>query len=68
MSGDDKLWSKRDVAEYLAVDVRTVERLAIPRVTITGTGRQRPMVRYYPDQVKAWVDARASRPKTRRAG
>lgn len=67
MTIDDKLWCKRDVATYLNVNVRTVERLAIPRVTITGTG-SRPMVRYYPDQVKAWVDARATRPKTRRAG
>lgn len=69
MTKDERLWSKAEVAEYLGVDVRTVERLQIPRVSIPGSGpKRRPMVRYYPDQVQAWADAYASRPKTRRAG
>lgn len=57
---DDNLWTKRDVARYLGLNVRTIERLAIPRVPIMVTGK-RPVVRYDPVQVKAWVDARRTR-------
>lgn len=60
MDGDERLWTKRDVAEYLGVNVRTVERMAIPRVSMRITGR-RPVVRYDPAQVKEWVDARRSK-------
>jgi hypothetical protein len=54
------LWTKRDVAAHLAVNVRTVERLPIPRIPIQVTGK-RPIVRFDPAQVKAWVDARRTR-------
>lgn len=29
-----RLWTKRDVADYLGVTVRTVENMAVPRVTL----------------------------------
>jgi hypothetical protein len=58
--GQLRLWTKRDVADYLGVNVRTVERLSIPRVPITVTGR-RPIVRFDPKQVMEWVDARRTR-------
>lgn len=57
----ERFWSKRELAEYLGVTVRAVERMSIPRVTLPGRGT-RPIVRYDPAQVRAWVDARRSRP------
>lgn len=63
---DEPLWRKKDVAAYLGVNVRTVERMPIPRVAMPVTGR-RPIVRFDPVQVRAWVDARRSR-KLRAAG
>lgn len=63
MTKDERLWSKHDVAEYLGVDVRTVTRLRIPRVAMPGRGKK-PIVRFDPSQVKAWVESN----KTRKAG
>lgn len=60
MTADEKLWTKRDVAEYLGLNVRTVERMPIPRIPIVVAGK-RPVVRYDPVQVKAWVDKRRTR-------
>lgn len=60
MTRDERLWTKADVAEYLGVNKRTVERLAIPRIPIPVTGK-RPIVRYDPVQVKAWVDGKRTR-------
>lgn len=57
----EPLWTKRELAEYLGVAVRAVERMPIPRVTLPGRGRK-PIVRYDPAQVRAWIDARRSRP------
>ena len=58
---DESLWTKRDIARYLQVDVRTVERMAIPRIPIVLVDGQRPIVRYDPVQVRAWIDARRTR-------
>jgi len=52
----DRLWTKRDVADYLGVNVRTVERMPIPRIPILVTPGRRPIVRYDPEQVRVWVD------------
>ena len=60
MTQDERLWNRREVAEYLGVTPKSVSRLSIPRVTIQGRG-ERPMVRYDPAEVKAWVAARKSR-------
>lgn len=60
MTKDERLWSKRELAEYLGVHVRTVDRMGIPRIPITITG-QRPLVRYDPAQVKAWIDKKRTR-------
>jgi hypothetical protein len=57
----EPLWTKRELADYLGVTVRAVERMPIPRVTLPGRGRK-PIVRYDPAQVRAWIDARRSRP------
>ncbi len=57
----ESLWTKRELAEYLGVTVRAVERMPVPRVTLPGRGKK-PIVRYDPAQVRAWIDARRSRP------
>lgn len=56
------LWTKSDGARFLGVAVRSVERMDIPRVNLTITGR-RPLVRFDPVQVQEWVDARRTRPR-----
>jgi hypothetical protein len=63
------LWSRRQLAEYLGVTVRAVQRMPIPRLTLPGRGKK-PIVRYDPQQVHAWLDARRSRPvvDARKAG
>lgn len=57
----ERLWTKRELAEYLGITVRSVERMAVPRITLPGTGRK-PIVRFDPAQVRAWIDAQRSRP------
>jgi len=57
----ESLWTKRELAAYLGVTVRAVERMPIPRVALPGRGKK-PIVRYDPAQVRAWVDAMRSRP------
>lgn len=59
----ESLWTKRQVAEYLNINVRSVERLRIPRVAMPMTGK-RPVVRFDPVDVRAWVD----RQRTSRLG
>jgi hypothetical protein len=64
------LWSKADVAERLGVTVRTVDRMPIPRVSLPSSGRK-PIVRFDPDQVEAWINSKRSRPLavvTKKAG
>jgi hypothetical protein len=57
----EPLWTRQDVARLLNVDVRAIDRMPIPRVTLPGRGKK-PIVRYDPEQVRAWLDARRSRP------
>jgi hypothetical protein len=64
---DEPLWTKRDVAAFLQINVRSVERLRLPRVSLPITGK-RPTVRYAPADVRAWVDAQSSARKGRKAG
>lgn len=63
MTKDERLWSKKEVAEFLGnVSTRTVERLDIPRVNLpSARGKKRPIVLYDPAEVKAWVAKRKSR-------
>ena len=66
MSHGDALLTKQDVAAVLGVNVRTVERMRIPRVALPGTGRK-PIVRYKPADVAAYIEAHSSK-KMRKAG
>lgn len=57
----ESLWTKRELADFLGLTVRAVERMPVPRVELPGRGKK-PIVRYDPVQVRAWVDAKRSRP------
>lgn len=63
-----KRWTKQDVAEFLQVDVRTVERLDVPRVPLEVTPGKRPIVRYDPDEVMAWWKRRLDAARNSRPG
>lgn len=57
----ESLWTKHELAAFLGVDVRTVENMPVPRVELPGRGKK-PIVRFDPVQVRAWLDAKRSRP------
>lgn len=57
----EALWTKRELADYLGVALRALDRMPVPRVELPGRGKK-PIVRYDPVQVRAWLDARRSRP------
>lgn len=64
MSGADaaaeRLWTAKDVAQFLSVSVRKVYDLpGLPRVELPGRG-ERPIVRYLPAEVRAYSSARLS--------
>lgn len=66
VTDDEQLWTKHDVAKYLNLEVRAVERMPIPRLHLPGTGKK-PIVRFDRDQVKAWIEAWRTRPFARKA-
>ena len=57
----ERLWNKRELAQYLRVSIRSLERLDIPRIALTGRGATRPIVRYDPAEVKAWIEKKKLR-------
>ena len=59
----DHLWRVEDVAEFLNVSRRAVYLLpGLPRVELPGRG-ERPIIRYVPDEVRAWARNRSTRRK-----
>ena len=53
----DQLWTKKDVARYLGVSQRTVDRIPrekLPRVDVTGG--KRPTIRYIPLDARAYAE------------
>lgn len=58
MTTDEQLWTKRQVAAFLGVSIRTVERMPLRRVPIPPTGRgtgKKPIVRYEPATIRAYL-------------
>jgi hypothetical protein len=54
------LWDAKQTRAFLKVSERTWRRLrGIPRVLLPGIG-ERPIVRYDPAEVRAWVRSRQS--------
>ena len=53
------LWTQREAAQYLRVSPRYLRSSDCPKLLLPGTGRAgRPLVRYSPEDVRAWADAR----------
>lgn len=52
---DDRLWTKADVARFLGVSYRTLERMPVPHLRIPGTTGRPTLVRYDPLQVRLWA-------------
>lgn len=57
----EALWTARQTAEFLGLTERTLRRISVPRVAIYAHPGARPIVRYDPAEVRAWVEARKSR-------
>lgn len=53
---DGRLWTQREACAYLGVSARYLRDSGCPKLLLPGTGpRGRPVVRYVPDDVKAWA-------------
>lgn len=67
--GTETLWTTRDVAAFLNVHERTVERLSIPRIRIP-TGERKSLVRFDPADVRrlkeSWTKQVPGRPAPRK--
>lgn len=67
----EPLWTTKEVATFLHVHERTVERLALPRVRIP-TGEQKCIVRFDPADVRRlkaeWTKAAPIVAQTRKPG
>lgn len=66
LTADTLVWTQQDVARYLRVAVRTVQRLGIPRVLLEVSQGGRPLVRYDSAEVCAWWTARRDRARMQR--
>lgn len=56
----EPLWHQKDAAAFVGVAVSTLRDSDCPKRVITLPGRTRPIVRYVPAEVRAWVDARST--------
>lgn len=65
----ENLWTTKDVAAFLNVNERTVERLSIPRIRIP-TGERKSLVRFDPADVRRlkeeWTKVVPGRPSPRK--
>lgn len=51
-----RLGTKADVANLLKVNVRTVDRMGLPRIPIRVRPGQRPLVRFDLDEIEAMIE------------
>lgn len=54
------LWTQREAAAFVRVAVSTLRASSCPKRLIRLPGRTRPIVRYVPAEVVAWVDANST--------
>lgn len=53
-----KLWTQREAAQFLGMTPRYLRESSCPKILLPGNGAKgQPVVRYDPDEVRAWVDA-----------
>jgi hypothetical protein len=54
------LWTQAEAAAFLSVSQRYLRASACPKLLLPGTGPAgKPLVRYDPNAVRAWVDQRS---------
>lgn len=53
---DEPLWTQREAAAFVRLGVSTVRASTCPKRLIWLPGRKRPIVRYVPSEVRAWLD------------
>ena len=54
----DRLWTQTEAADYLNVSARYLRDASCPKVLLPGNGPgAQPLVRYMPDEVRAWARA-----------
>jgi hypothetical protein len=58
-------WSLQELADYFGVDIRTAERIPIPRIEVRTVGRTKPILRFDPEEVRAYEARVRTRPKTK---
>lgn len=51
----DRLWTQPEAAQYLAVSVAYLRASTCPKVLLPAARGQKPLVRYCPADVLAWV-------------
>lgn len=62
------LWTQTEAAAFLCVTARYLRDSSCPKILLPGNGKKgQPLVRYDPEEVRAWARARAARPATLRA-
>ena len=53
-----RLWTQREAATYLGVTPRYLRDSSCPKMLLPGNGpKGQPLVRYDPDEVRAWARA-----------
>lgn len=57
---DEPLWTQPEAAAFVRVAVSTLRESDCPKRVILLPGRRRPLVRYVPAEVKAWINQRST--------
>lgn len=57
---DEPLWTQQEAADFVRVAVSTLRACDCPKRVILLPGRRRPIVRYVPAEVRAWLEARST--------
>jgi hypothetical protein len=59
---DEPLWTQKQAASYLGVSARYLRDSTCPKLLLPGHGKAgHPIVRYEPDEVRAWARAWAAK-------
>lgn len=58
---DEPLWTQKEAAAFVRVDVSTLRASTCPKRLIYMPGRTRPIVRYVPAEIRDWLDHQEGR-------
>ena len=55
----EPLWTQKETADFLRVSVRYLRDSNCPKLLLpSATGASKPLLRYDPEKVRAWAEAR----------